>query len=286
MIRPELPTPGPDSFPPFPTAARKYLGTHDDDGLLEGLAKAKDGAKGEYDQRSMIAYKGGERTALERLEHYVTYVGDKNSGTGTSAGTDTGGSGTQNGNGTKGKGKLDPPLFTYKKTRNALTGLDGSTHFSPFLSLGTLSARHVFWRIRRAEEERQGGGNNDSYWLVFELLWRDYWKFAARGPLGDDKIFKLYGTLRDKVHQDPNEGRGGKGPKRGEKHGHDHMGGKGQLRQAQEHPPASQEWSHDERKFKAWRDGMTGVPFVDANMRELNATGDLFSVFNYSRHGG
>ncbi|MBG9376900.1 deoxyribodipyrimidine photo-lyase [Panacibacter sp. DH6] len=32
-------------------------------------------------------------------------------------------------------------------------------------------------------------------------------------------------------------------------------------------------WSYDEKLFKAWCDGQTGYPIVDAGMRELNATG-------------
>ena len=33
------------------------------------------------------------------------------------------------------------------------------------------------------------------------------------------------------------------------------------------------QWSHDHKAFRRWADGRTGVPFVDANMRELNRTG-------------
>ena len=33
------------------------------------------------------------------------------------------------------------------------------------------------------------------------------------------------------------------------------------------------DWSTDRRTFARWAEGRTGVPFVDANMRELNATG-------------
>lgn len=33
------------------------------------------------------------------------------------------------------------------------------------------------------------------------------------------------------------------------------------------------EWRHDEVQFKAWCEGRTGYPIVDAGMRELNATG-------------
>ncbi|MEL7313906.1 MAG: FAD-binding domain-containing protein, partial [Cyanobacteria bacterium J06559_3] len=32
-------------------------------------------------------------------------------------------------------------------------------------------------------------------------------------------------------------------------------------------------WKQDWQRFDAWRDGMTGYPLVDANMRELAATG-------------
>jgi deoxyribodipyrimidine photo-lyase len=32
-------------------------------------------------------------------------------------------------------------------------------------------------------------------------------------------------------------------------------------------------WVNDEQQFKAWCDGETGFPLVDAGMRELNATG-------------
>ena len=33
-------------------------------------------------------------------------------------------------------------------------------------------------------------------------------------------------------------------------------------------------WSHDEQLFERWRLGKTGMPLVDANMRELKQTGE------------
>ena len=33
-------------------------------------------------------------------------------------------------------------------------------------------------------------------------------------------------------------------------------------------------WSNDEEKLQRWKDGITGVPLVDANMRELKQTGE------------
>ncbi len=33
------------------------------------------------------------------------------------------------------------------------------------------------------------------------------------------------------------------------------------------------EWNQNQEMFDAWKEGRTGVPFVDANMREMRATG-------------
>ena len=64
---------------------------------------------------------------------------------------------------------------TYKQTRNGLTGLDYSSKFSPWLATGALSARQVFAQLQQFEQEH--GANDGSYWLWFELLWRDYFRF-------------------------------------------------------------------------------------------------------------
>jgi FAD binding domain of DNA photolyase len=37
---------------------------------------------------------------------------------------------------------------------------------------------------------------------------------------------------------------------------------------------ARKHWSKDRETFERWRDGLTGMPLVDANMRELKATGE------------
>lgn len=34
-------------------------------------------------------------------------------------------------------------------------------------------------------------------------------------------------------------------------------------------------WNHDPELFQRWKDGQTGMPLVDANMRELKHTGSL-----------
>ncbi len=64
---------------------------------------------------------------------------------------------------------------TYKQTRNQLIGRDYSSKFSPWLALGCISARDIAARL--AEYEQEYGANDGTYWLWFELLWRDYFHF-------------------------------------------------------------------------------------------------------------
>lgn len=63
---------------------------------------------------------------------------------------------------------------SYKQTRNGLTGVDYSSKFSPWLATGALSARQVMAALRQFEADH--GANDGSYWLWFELLWRDYFR--------------------------------------------------------------------------------------------------------------
>ena len=64
---------------------------------------------------------------------------------------------------------------TYKQTRNQLIGMDYSSKFSPWLALGSCSARSIAKQI--SEYEVRYGANDGTYWLWFELLWRDYFRF-------------------------------------------------------------------------------------------------------------
>jgi deoxyribodipyrimidine photo-lyase len=69
----------------------------------------------------------------------------------------------------------------YKQTRNGLDALEGSSTLSPWLSNGNLSVREIARSI--AEHETTHGGNESTYWLYFELLWREffYWRALADG---------------------------------------------------------------------------------------------------------
>lgn len=119
-------------------------------------------------------------------------------------------------------------LQVYKETRNGMVGADYSSKFSPWLALGCLSPRWIYAEVRRYERERIQ--NDSTYWLIFELLWRDY--FALIAAKHGSKIFQRGGL------------RGLKLP-----------------------------WKQDVPRFELWCQGQTGFPLVDANMRELAATG-------------
>jgi deoxyribodipyrimidine photo-lyase len=116
-------------------------------------------------------------------------------------------------------------IQTYKQTRNGLIDWDDSSKLSPYLSVGALSPRRVYFELKRYEHERVR--NDSTYWLLFELLWRDYFKLIA-----EKWGAKLFTGMK----------------------------------------PRS-EPRHDASAFASWCRGETGDRFVDANMRELNATG-------------
>lgn len=86
------------------------------------------------------AYRGGTSTAVAHLKQYL--------------------------------GRALP--HSYKATRNQLHGLDYSSKLSPWLALGCISARSIMRELKQFESEQ--GANEGSYWLWFELLWRDYFR--------------------------------------------------------------------------------------------------------------
>lgn len=97
------------------------------------------------DQRSAFPFKGGETEAYDRLNYYFNET------------------------------KL---ISSYKKTRNELIGTDYSSKFSPWLANGCLSPREIYYELKKYEGEF--GANESTYWLVFELLWRDYFRFMMK----------------------------------------------------------------------------------------------------------
>jgi deoxyribodipyrimidine photo-lyase len=124
-------------------------------------------------------------------------------------------------------------LPRYKETRNGLLLADDASTLSPWLAHGALSPRRVFAEVQRWEATH--GRTEGSYWLVFELLWRDFFRFVAlqRGT----RLFALDG-----------------------------FSGRRQ-------PWRTLGDASARADLERWRTGTTGVPFVDAGMRELLHTG-------------
>lgn len=112
----------------------------------------------EVDDRSAFPFQGGEKEAWDRLQHYFW---------------DT------------------KKLQYYKKTRNGLLGTDYSSKFSAWLANGSISAVSIYHEIKRFEKQIKK--NQDTYWLIFELIWRDYFKYISLKH--GNKIFHLGGVL-------------------------------------------------------------------------------------------
>jgi len=112
----------------------------------------------EMDSRTAFPFQGGETEAWKRLQHYFW---------------DT------------------KKLQYYKKTRNGLLGKDYSSKFSAWLANGCISPVSIYHQVKKFEKEIKK--NQDTYWLIFELIWRDYFKYISLKH--GNTIFKLEGVL-------------------------------------------------------------------------------------------
>jgi deoxyribodipyrimidine photo-lyase len=107
---------------------------------------------------SAFPFKGGEDEALKRLDNYFFET---------------------------------KQLGVYKKTRNGLVGTDYSSKFSAWLANGSISAKTIYWKIKAFEKKHFK--NESTYWLIFELIWRDYFKYVSLKH--GNNIFKIGGIL-------------------------------------------------------------------------------------------
>ncbi|KAL8286242.1 hypothetical protein RQP46_004730 [Phenoliferia psychrophenolica] len=222
------PLPTPKSFKPFPalkvatTSFGATLDGCDVEQVIPSLLKPLAGSyESKYSnsetprgEKSAVPFRGGETAARERLAYYF-HEG------------------------------APPPAAIYKETRNGLLGHAYSTKLSLFLVLGTVSPRTVMACLD--EHERKFGATQNTYWVRFELLWRDYFLYIAR-KFGSH-IFRL-GGLEEVT--DP------------------------KMARTKTWPGWWNEWDRkggDEQPAVRWMDGKTGVPFIDANMAELRETG-------------
>lgn len=108
---------------------------------VESLIEESQGFAITDDQKSQ--FEGGEKAALAQLEAYFS---------------------------------SDRPAH-YKHWRNELDGWSNSTKFSPWLANGNLSVRRLLKRLRDFEQDEVA--NESTYWIYFEILWREYFQWVA-----------------------------------------------------------------------------------------------------------
>ncbi|MDX1919665.1 MAG: DASH family cryptochrome, partial [Candidatus Caenarcaniphilales bacterium] len=113
--------------------------------------------------KAAIQHFGGESKALERLQYYL-WESDL--------------------------------IKSYKQTRNGLLGADYSSKFSAWLASGCISPVQIYQEIQKYEENR--GENESTYWLFFELLWREYFGLSAK-KFGN-KIFQKNGIANKETN--------------------------------------------------------------------------------------
>jgi len=118
---------------------------------------------------------------------------------------------------------------SYKDTRNGLYGVDYSTKWSPWLATGALSPKQAWAAIRAFEVEH--GATDSTYWIGFELLWRDHfrWLHHKHGR----RLYRRAGLAQEPIAANP----------------------------------------HTAHNFNRWCQAQTGQAFIDAGLRELQATG-------------
>lgn len=112
---------------------------------------------------SAFPFKGGSLAASDRIEHYLWKT---------------------------------EKLSFYKQTRNGLLGTDYSSKFSAWLANGSMSVRKLYWEV--VAYEREIKKNQSTYWMIFELIWRDYFKYISLKH--GDKIFHLGGIKNMEYH--------------------------------------------------------------------------------------
>lgn len=147
----------PDTFSPFRKQVEKRLVKPP----IEALSKLPKAIESppevrQYPVITSLAY-GGEKAGNKQLNNYLF-------------GTDL--------------------IKQYKQTRNALDDWHHSSKLSLWLANGCISVRTVYQGIKQYEAER--GANDSTYWLYFELLWREYFQWYLMKH--QDKLFHFAGV--------------------------------------------------------------------------------------------
>ncbi|MDP5043684.1 MAG: DASH family cryptochrome, partial [Leeuwenhoekiella sp.] len=72
---------------------------------------------------------------------------------------------------------------------------------SAWLANGSISARMIYWEVQKFEKDVNK--NDSTYWLIFELIWRDFFKYVSLKH--GDSIFQIGGILNSDYDWDTNE---------------------------------------------------------------------------------
>ena len=126
--------------------------------------------EGNIDDRSAFPFEGGEVAGWQRLNHYL-WQSDQ--------------------------------VRNYKFTRNQLLGTEYSSKFSPYLAVGALSPVSIYHEVKRYEHNRKK--NISTYWLIFEMLWREFFKLQSYRH--GSAIFKSGGLLSKQTKLEKDEER-------------------------------------------------------------------------------
>eukprot|EP00933_Yihiella_yeosuensis_P027745 TRINITY_DN21622_c0_g1_i1.p1 TRINITY_DN21622_c0_g1~~TRINITY_DN21622_c0_g1_i1.p1 ORF type:complete len:642 (-),score=104.66 TRINITY_DN21622_c0_g1_i1:487-2349(-) len=168
----------------------------------------KSGSRWQQSVTADFVWKGGEDEALKRLQEYCSEKG----------------------------------LGGYHRTRNQLQGSMSFSHLSAWLAAGCISARTIYWRAMKFEQENKAKSKEKHFdhvqKFLFQLCWRDYFHFYCQ-HFGK-RIFYLTGPAR-----------------------------------------RTRPWQRNAEIEAKWKEGRTGVPLVDALMRELATTGYMANRGRY-----
>ena len=166
--------------------------------LVSDLGFSKEEVKETSKQDKRICYKfrGGEEAGLQRMMEYI---------------------------------HTKRAVSKYASTRNDLIGANYSSKLSPWLANGSISARKVYWEVKKFEREQTRNESTGIY--IDELLWRDFNRYWCL--FHGNKVFSSYG-IYDRTYYD---------------------------------------WQTNAEIVDRWRKGKTGMPLIDALMRDMNQTG-------------
>ncbi len=125
---------------------------------------------------------------------------------------------------------LERSIYDYEAHRD-IPSIYGTSKLSPYLTLGIISVRSLFYDAYLANQGELESGNKGILTWLNELIWREFYS---------NIMFHFPKLSKGHAFQEKTE---------------------------------SIEWLNSSSELALWEQGQTGIPIVDAFMRQLNATG-------------